>query len=146
MGEQEIQVEWVLEAPRERVFAAYVDPELIREWWGPQETTTIVDELDARAGGRWRFVVCDPDGGEAGFRGLFREVAAPERISWTFEWEGLPGRISVETVTFDDLGERTRVVSISSFPNREERDGMLEVGVEKAIGETFVRLERLLGR
>lgn len=145
-AEREIHVERVFEAPRERVFAAYTDPELIPRWWGPRGTTAVVDEMDARTGGKWRFAIRNSDGSETGFRGVFREVSPPERIVQTFEWEGLPGHVSVDTATFEDLGDRTRVVTTSIFHTPEERDGMLESGMERGMNETYSRLDELLAR
>lgn len=143
-AEREIRVERTFDAPRERVFAAYIDPELIPRWWGPFETTTIVEELDARPGGRWRFRSLGADGSEIEFRGVFRELVEPERIAMTFEWDGMPGYVSVDTATFEDLGDRTRIVSTTIFHTREERDGMLESGMEKGLNESYARLEQLL--
>ncbi len=143
-SDREIHVERIFDAPRDRVFAAYTDPALIPQWWGPRGTTTTVDEMDATTGGRWRFVMRDSDGSETGFRGVFREVVAPERIVQTFEWEGMPGHVSVDTATFEDLGERTKVVSTSVFHTPEERDGMLESGMERGLNETYERLDELL--
>lgn len=143
--EREIHVERVFEAPRERVFAAYTDPELIPKWWGPRSMTTIVEELDAKTGGMWRFRARSEDGSEIVFRGVFREVSAPERIVQTFEWDGMPGHVSVETASFEDLGDgRTRVVSDSIFHTAEERDGMIESGMESGMNETYARLDELL--
>src|SRR3954451_19130871 len=88
--DREIHVERMFDAPRERVFAAMTDPDLISQWWGPHGTTTVVDQLDARSGGSWRFVIRDSGGSEQGFRGTFREVTPPERLVLTFEWEGMP--------------------------------------------------------
>jgi uncharacterized protein YndB with AHSA1/START domain len=134
----------VFEAPRERVFAAFTDPELIPQWWGPHGTTTTVDVMDVRPGGAWRFVM---DGDEEnGFRGTYREVSPPERVVQTFEWEGMPGHVIVETVTFEDLGERTRMTNVSLFHTQEERDGMLASGMEKGLTETHERLDALLAQ
>jgi len=144
--DREIHIERVFDAPRDRVFAAYTDPALIPEWWGPRGTTTEVDEMDVRPGGSWRFVARDSDGSETAFRGTYREVVAPERIVQTFEWEGLPGHVSVETATFEDLGDRTRMVATSLFHTTEERDGMLHSGMEGGMNETFDRLDELLAR
>jgi len=144
VGDRELHVERTFEATRERVFAAYTDPELVPQWWGPRETTTIVDEMDATTGGRWRFVARNPDGSETAFRGVYREVTPPERIVQTFEWEGMPGHVSVETAVFEDLGDRTRVVSTSVFHLGEEREGMLESGMERGMNQTYDRLEELL--
>ena len=145
-SEREIRVERVFDAPRERVFAVYTDPQLIGEWWGPRGTTTIVDRMDLTTGGGWRFVVRDADGGETAFRGTYRELTPPERIVQTFEWEGMPGHVSVETATFEDLGERTRVTTLSLFHTAEERDGMLGSGMEGGLNETYARLDELLAR
>lgn len=145
-AEREIRAERVFAAPRERVFAAYVDPQLIPEWWGPHGTTTAVEEMEATAGGRWRFTIHNSDGSQTGFRGTFREVTPPERIVQTFEWDGMPGHVSVDTATFEDLGDSTRVVSTTIFHTAEERDGMLESGMEKGMNETYDRLDEVLAR
>jgi uncharacterized protein YndB with AHSA1/START domain len=145
-SDREIKSERVFDAPRDRVFAAYTDPKLIPEWWGPRNTSTVVDQMDVRAGGSWRFVVRNDDGSETAFRGTYREISAPERIVQTFEWEGMPGYVSVETATFEDLGDRTKVTSLALFHTSEERDGMLESGMESGMNETYARLDELLAR
>jgi uncharacterized protein YndB with AHSA1/START domain len=144
--EREIHIERVLDAPRDRVFAVYTDPELIPEWWGPRDTPVIVDRMDVRPGGDWRFVVRSADGGETGFRGTYREITPPERIVQTFEWEGMPGHVCVETVTFEELGDRTKVTTTSLFHTTEERDGMLASGMERGLNETYARLDEVLAR
>ena len=145
-GDRQFLVERVFDAPRDRVFAVYTDPELIPEWWGPRGTTAIVDRMDARTGGDWRFVVRNEDGSETAFRGTYREVTAPERIVQTFEWEGMPGYVSLETATFEDLGDRTKVTTVSVFHHPEERDGMLDSGMEHGMNDTFTRLDEVLER
>ncbi len=143
-AEREIHIERVFDAPRDRVFDAFTDPELIPEWWGPRDTTTVVDQMDVRPGGSWRCIMRDSDGSETGFRGTYREVTPPERIVQTFEWEGMPGHVSVDTATFEDLGDRTKVISTSIFHTTEERDGMLDSGMERGLNETYARLDELL--
>ena len=145
-SEREIRLEREFDAPRERVFAVMIDPALISEWWGPRGTTTTVDEMDVRPGGAWRYVVRNQDGSETAFRGIYREIAAPERIVQTFEWEGMPGYVSVDSAVLEDLGERTRLVTTSLFHTIEERDGMLASGMEGGAGDTYNRLEELLAR
>jgi uncharacterized protein YndB with AHSA1/START domain len=144
--DREIHIERVFDAPRERVFAAYTDPELIPAWWGPEGITTIVDRMDVKAGGAWRFVCRDGDGREDGFRGTYREVSPPERIVQTFEWEGMPGHVAVETAVFEDLGDRTKVTTTSLFHTTEERDGMLSSGMEGGVNQSYARLDALLAR
>ena len=146
-AEREIRIEREFDAPRDQVFAAMLEPELIPEWWGPRGTTTRVDYMDPKTGGRWRFVSQDCDGNEApAFLGAYREVTAPERIVQTFEWEGMPGHVSVETAVFEDLGDRTRMVVTSVFHTTQERDGMLGSGMEGGLNDTYDRFDELLGR
>ena len=144
--DREIRIERVFDAPRDRVFATFTDPELIPEWWGPHGTTTVVDRMDVRTGGSWRFVISNSDGSETGFRGTYREVTPPERVVQTFEWEGMPGHVSVDTATFEDLGERTKVTTVSLFHTSEERDGMIASGMERGLNETYARLDEVLAR
>jgi uncharacterized protein YndB with AHSA1/START domain len=144
-AEREIVSERVFDAPRDRVYAGYTDPSLIPQWWGPRRMTTTVDRMDVRAGGAWRFLARDPSGQEQGFRGIYREVTPPERLVQTFEWEGMPGHVIVETATFEDLGDgRTRVKTSSLFHTTEERDGMLASGMENGLTESHERLAELL--
>jgi uncharacterized protein YndB with AHSA1/START domain/DNA-binding transcriptional ArsR family regulator len=144
--DREIHIERVFAAPRDRVFAVYTDPQLIPEWWGPRDLPATVDHMDVRHGGTWRFVTRDADGSETGFRGTYREITPPERIVQTFEWEGMPGHVSVETTTFEDLGDRTKVTTTSLFHTTAERDGMLSSGMERGLNETYARLDELLAR
>jgi uncharacterized protein YndB with AHSA1/START domain len=145
-ADREIHIERVFDAPRDRVFAVYTDPALIPEWWGPRGTTAIVEEMDVRTGGSWRFRIRNGDGTETGFRGRYREVTPPERIVQTFEWDGMPGYVSVETATFEDLGDRTKVTTVSLFHTGEERDGMIGSGMEGGLQETYARLDEVLAR
>src|SRR5690606_13620909 len=98
--------------------------------WGQRRSTTIVDKLDARPGGAWRFVERDGEGNEYGFHGEFREIVPPERITWTFEFEGMPGHVVTDTITFEDQGGKTLVKTTSLFASVEDRDGMLSSGME----------------
>ena len=145
-SDREIHIERIFDAPRDRVFAVYTDPELIPEWWGPRGTTAEVVEMDVRTGGDYRFVMHSSDGSTTGFRGTYREVSPPERIVQTFEWDGMPGYVSVETATFEDLGDRTKVTTTSLFYTTEERDGMLGSGMEQGLNETYARLDELLAK
>jgi uncharacterized protein YndB with AHSA1/START domain len=142
-SDREIVAERIFDAPRERVFAAYTDPKLIPEWWGPRGVTTTIDKMDVRPGGEWRFVCRDPEG-ETAFRGAYREISPPERISESFEWEGMLGHVLVESAAFEDLGDRTKVTTTLLFHATEERDGMLSSGMESGMSESHDRLAELL--
>jgi uncharacterized protein YndB with AHSA1/START domain len=95
-------------------------------------------------GGHWRFVEHAPKGVH-GFEGRFRDVTPPERLSMTFEWDGMPGYVIIENVELEELGkDRTRVVNVSQFYSTEERDGMLASGMEGGLNESYAALDRLL--
>lgn len=144
-SDREIHVERIFDAPRERVWAAYTDPEAVAQWWGPRKYTAVLEEFDVRPGGAWRVKHTGPDGDEHRFRGVYREVAPPQRLAMTFEWDGMPGHVCLETNTFEDLGDgRTKLSSTTIFYATEERDAMLESGMEEGMNESFERLDELL--
>ena len=143
-SDREIGMTRVFNAPRELVYQAHTDPNQIPRWWGPRRMTTTVDTLDVRPGGAWRFFQRDPEGNEYGFRGEFREVAPPERLVYTFEFEGMPGHILVETITFEEHDGKTTVSTTSVFDSIEDRDGMLESGMESGAIESWDRLAELV--
>ena len=145
-SDREIAMTRVFDAPRELVWKAHTDPNLVPQWWGRHIDTTIVDQMDLRPGGAWRFVTRGADGSEDAFRGEYREIVPQERLVQTFEWEGLPGHISVETLTLEDLGGKTRVTTVSRFDSVEDRDGMLQSGMEEGARETWDRLAELLAQ
>jgi len=142
---QEIRINTTYNAPRELVFKAYTDPDLIPQWWGPKNLTTEVDKLDARPGGQWRFLNRDAEGNVYAFRGVFHDVVPSDRIVQTFEWEGMPGHVTLETAVFEDLGGgKTRVAAQSVFQSVEDRDGMAASGMEVGVNDGFERMSELL--
>ncbi len=144
-SDREIVMTRVFEAPRELVFEAHSSCEHMSRWWGPRKYTLTVCEMNFRPGGAYRFVQRGPDGEEHGFRGEFREIVPPARIVWTFEYEGMPGHVSVDTLTLEDLGGgKTKLIAHSLFDSVEVRDGMLQSGMEEGASETWDRLEEHL--
>lgn len=141
-GEREIVMSRTFGAPRDLVWTALTCPQHIRRWWGGGGAMTVC-EHDFRVGGGYRFVVSGPRG-EHGFRGDFLEIAPTERIVQTFEWEGLPGHISRETVSLEEQGGQTTMTILCVFDTPEDRDGMLASGMEDGAGESYNRLEELL--
>jgi uncharacterized protein YndB with AHSA1/START domain len=139
-SDREIVVTRVFDAPRELVFRAYTDPDAIPHWWGPRRLTTTVDKMDVRPGGVWRFVHHDADGTEYAFNGVYREVVPPERLISTFEFEGMPGHISVDTLALEEHDGKTTLTTTSLFETPEDRDGMLKSGMESGMRETLDRL------
>ena len=142
-NDREIHIERVFDAPRDRVWRAFTEPELLAQWWG-RGNKLVIERFELKAGGHWRFVEHGPDGVH-GFEGRFREVTPKERMVWTFEWDGMPGYPSVDTVTFEDLGDgRTKVISKALFFTTEERDGMVQSGMEQGLNQSYAALDALL--
>ena len=146
-GKQEIIMTREFDAPRELVFKAYTDPKLYVQWLGPRKYKMILEKFEPRDGGSWRFIHKDKDGNEFGFHGVHHEIAPPERIIQTFEFEGLPekGHVTLETARFEALpGNRTRVTSQSVFQSVTDRDGMLQSGMEEGLNDSYNRLDEVL--
>jgi uncharacterized protein YndB with AHSA1/START domain len=142
-GEREIRTERTFNAPRDRVWRAMTEPELLAQWWG-RGNKLVIERLELERGGHWRFVE-HSDQGVYGFEGRFREVTPPERMVQTFEWDGMPGYPMVMTLTLEDLGDgRTRLVSTTLCFTGEERDGMLGSGMEGGMNESYAALDRVL--
>lgn len=145
-GKQEITVTSIIDAPRDLVFKAYTDPNAIPQWWGPRGLTTVVDQMDVRPGGIWRFVHRDAEGNEYGFHGVYHDVMSPERIISTFEFEGMPGHVLLSTMTFEEQDGKTKLTDASVFQSVEDRDGMLQSGMEGGASESMERLNEYLAK
>ena len=144
-GDLEFVTTRVFDAPRELVFEAHSSCEHMMKWWGPRRLENVSCEIDFRPGGKWRIVQRDQSGGpEFGFRGEFREIVPPERITWTFEFEPMAGHISVQTATFEEHDGKTTLTAVARFDTKEDRDGMLESGMEEGAAETYDRLDEYL--
>jgi uncharacterized protein YndB with AHSA1/START domain len=134
------------DAPRDLVFRAYADPELLVQWLGPRDLTMTVDEYDVRDGGKWRYISKDAQGNEYGFHGVFHGTPSPDGIVQTFEFEGTPGHISLDTFTLEEQDGKTLMRSVSSFQSVEDRDAMVASGMERGVYDSYERLTELLAR
>jgi len=144
-GRHDVVITRVFDAPRDLVYRVVTDPEQVPHWWGPEGGRTVVDEMDVRPGGRWRYVDTDDDGNEYAFHGIYHQVTPPECLVYTFEFEGMPGHVMMETITFEDLGDgRTRLVDLGVFQSVEDRDGMVASGMESGARESMDRLAAVL--
>ena len=143
-SDREIVTTHVFDAPRDLVWRTWTDPKLIPRWWGPKKYTTTVLKMDLRQGGTWRFVQRDDDGNEYGFHGEYREVVPPERIVDTFEFEGMPGHILVESTVFEEIGQKTKVTQKALFATVEDLEGMVASGMEEGARETIERFTELV--
>ena len=123
----ELTVTRIFNAPRERVFKAWTDPKLAVQWWGPKFFPATFLEMDVRVGGAWRGKLRSvADGSVLSHRGVFREIVEPSLLSFTFAWdeEGERGLETLVTLTFDDLGGKTRfTLHQTPFQSDSERDG-----------------------
>jgi uncharacterized protein YndB with AHSA1/START domain len=113
-------------------------------WWGPRKYEVVGCEIDFRRGGKWRIVHRGPDGEEYGFHGEYRDIVPPERIVWTFEFEGVPGSVSVQTLTLEERDGKTTLTATSLYDTVEERDGTLQSGMVEGATETLGRLDEYL--
>lgn len=143
-GKQEIIVTRRYNAPREVIYKLVTDPKLIPEWWGPRELTTNVERMEVRPGGQWRFIQRDPQGNIFAFHGVYHEAKAPERLVYTMEWEGMPGHVLLDIERFEERDGQTICTSRSIFETVEDRDGMLQQGMEDGTRVVTERINELL--
>jgi uncharacterized protein YndB with AHSA1/START domain len=141
-SDTEIRIEREFDAPRELVWEAYTDPEMVAEWLGPRDSSRPEITMDLRTGGSYRW-----DFGEYKFFGDFREVVPQERIVTTFDWETSERQPSVDHAEFEDLGDgRTRIVIMSTFASKEDRDAMIADGMERGVRDGYSKMDELLER
>ena len=145
-GRQEVVITRTFDAPRDLVYKTITDPALVPEWWGPAYLETTVKEMDVRHGGTWRYIQRAPDGTEHGFRGVYHEVYPNEGIIQTFEYEGIPGHVALETLWLEEIDGKTRYIGTSVFQTLEDRDGMVASGMESGAREMMDRLAELLAK
>ncbi|HEX2074993.1 MAG TPA: SRPBCC family protein [Geodermatophilus sp.] len=132
------------DAPREKVFRAHTDPDLLVRWYGPRDLELRIDHFDCRTGGAYRFRHLG-DGQEYRFFGSFHEVRPADLIVQTFTFEGEPDGVALERLVFEDLGDgRTRLTSTSLVDSFEGRDAFLSSGMEVGVREMYERLDELM--
>jgi uncharacterized protein YndB with AHSA1/START domain len=144
-GKQELFMIREFDAPKELVYRAFTEPELMIQWLGHQGKTLHIDSYENRSGGSWRFIDRS-EKGEFAFHGVMHEVLPNERLIRTFEIEGLPetGHVSLEIATFESLSkDRTKLTLHSIFRSTADRDGMIKAGVEQGAKEHHRRLDEL---
>ncbi|MDP2343508.1 MAG: SRPBCC family protein [Deltaproteobacteria bacterium] len=147
-ADREIVISRTFNAPPRIVFDAWTRPELVKRWWAPSSHCVVVVGCDAdvRVGGKYRYVLRKEDGGDdIAFSGLYREVTPHSRLvySQVFEPMADAGEALI-TVTFEDLGTKTRLVSQELYPSQDVRDGVLASGMEHGMRETMDQLDVLV--
>lgn len=147
-GVQELFITREFDAPRELVYKAHIDPKLYVQWLGPHGYEMILETFEPVSGGKYRYIHKDKDGNEYGFHGTFHEMSE-ELMIQTFEFEGLPerGHVVLDTMKLEELPDnRTRVTIQSVYQSVEDRDGMVQSGMEKGVREGYERLDELLAK
>jgi len=140
-----IEIVREFDAPVEAVFRAHREPELVRQWLGPQGYEMDIERWDFTSQGGYRYVHRTPDGEAWAFNGTFHSVRENEFAVQTFEFEGMPDVVAIETIAFEDLGDgRTRLRIHSTYPAVEARDGMVASGMETGLREGYERLDALV--
>jgi uncharacterized protein YndB with AHSA1/START domain len=142
----DLYFERTFDAPREAVWKAFTDPQLVPRWWGQHGTTTTVVEMDVRPGGKWRYISSAPDRDDIAFYGEYLEVNPPAGYKWTFmfDLEGVGPTGGPETFILEEVDGRTKVTSIGHMGSPEEIDQALATGMVGGALETWDRLETLL--
>jgi uncharacterized protein YndB with AHSA1/START domain len=135
----------VFNASPAQLWRIYTNPEFIPRWWGSRSSTTVIDAMDFRVGGHWRFVSKDAEGNEYVFRGEYVAVDAPTKLVQTFEFEMMPGHVTTDTYLFESLPDgRTKLTNSSSYASLEDLEGMLKSGMEEGGNESWDRLEEVI--
>jgi uncharacterized protein YndB with AHSA1/START domain len=132
------------DAPLELVRRAWTDPDLVKQWLGPRKYEMVIERWEPRAGGTYRYIHRDEAGNEFGFHGVFHSND-PDNMVQTFEFEGMPGHVSLDKLSLEDLGGgKTRAQIHSVYQSLEDRDGMVQAGMGDGVSEGFERLDELL--
>jgi uncharacterized protein YndB with AHSA1/START domain len=132
------------DAPRDLLFRAHTDPELLVQWLGPRRLTMVIDRYDVEDGGKWRYIHRDQDGTEYGFHGVFHGTPSSDGLVQTFEFEGAPGHVSLDWLTFEERDGRTVLHGHSVFQSVQARDAMVQSGMEGGLSEAYERLDELI--
>src|SRR5689334_11755605 len=141
--DREIAMTRVFDAPRAMVWDAFTRPELLKRWFGPRGWSLIVCDVDLRVGGGFRFVLRGPDGRDMGMRGVYREIAPPERSVHIESFDDYPGESKV-TAVFVEEGGKTIMTATVLYPSKEVRDIVIKTGMEHGAAESYDKLAEML--
>lgn len=145
-GRQDLFITREFAAPRELVYKAHIDPKLYVQWLGPHGSEMILETFEPVSGGKYRYIHKDKDGNEYGFHGTFHAVEL-ENMVQTFEFEGYPGHVSLDSITLEELpGSRTKITVHSVFQSVADRNDMIQNGMEKGMSEGYERLDEIFAQ
>jgi uncharacterized protein YndB with AHSA1/START domain len=145
-GDTQIHVTRDFNAPKDLVYRALTEPDLIRRWWNAKRGEVTICDVDLRVGGDWRYVMVTPDGTEVAFHGTYRDVVPNERLVYTevFEMPGISDDdATVNTVTLEEQGGRTTMTSITECHVAETRDMIIATGMEAGMQDAYDLLEEV---
>ena len=139
-----IDISREFDAPVAAVFRAHAEPDLLKQWMGPNGYEMDIDHFDFTSGGGYRYIHRNPTGEEYAFNGVFHVVRENDFAIQTFEFDGFPDVVSIESLTFEDLGAgRTRLRAHAVYPTVEARDGMVASNMEVGVTEGYERLDKV---
>jgi uncharacterized protein YndB with AHSA1/START domain len=141
--DREVVLTRVFDAPRHLVFDAFTKPELLKRWFGPHGWSLVICEVDLRVGGGFRFVLRGPDGRDMGMRGVYREIAPPDRSVHMESFDDFPGESQVTTV-LTELDGKTTLTATVLYASKEVRDAVIQSGMEHGAAESYDKLAELL--
>lgn len=139
-----VDISRTFKASPDLLFRAHSEPDLLVRWLGPRRFTMIVDHYECRDGGSWRYIHRDADGNEYGFHGVFHGAQSPDGMTQTFEFEGAPGHVSLDRLTFEERGDETVLHVHTVFQTVEARDAMVASGMESGMNDGYARLDELV--
>jgi uncharacterized protein YndB with AHSA1/START domain len=145
-GSLAIEVTRRFAAPPELLLRAHTEADLLAQWLGPGDKSMTIERFEPRHGGGYRYAHRDDDGSEYWFRGVYHGDPTREGMIFTFEWEGLPGHVAMETVRFEEQEGGTLLRQLAVFQSVEDRDGMMASGMERGVNDSMEKLAALLAR
>jgi uncharacterized protein YndB with AHSA1/START domain len=143
-SDREILMTRKFDAPREVVWECITDPNLIPKWWGFRADATEVKKMDVRPGGKWQYITHTSGGEDVDFHGTYREVVAPEKLVYTFLFGDMPEGDGFVEITLVEENGVTELRDRGVFTSKEERDAVIESGMESGARETYERLAELI--
>jgi uncharacterized protein YndB with AHSA1/START domain len=149
-SDRELVIVRIIDAPREKVFKAWTDPEIMKQWFTPKPWTTSHVETDVRPGGASFVIMKDPEGKEYPNRGVYLEVVENERLVFTdafvSAWEPSDKPFMVGSLTFEDEGGKTRYTARALHWTVADRDRHAEMGFEEGWGKCADQLEEVAAK
>jgi uncharacterized protein YndB with AHSA1/START domain len=147
-SDRELVLTRIIDAPRAKVFKAWTDPELLKQWFAPLPYTTPVAELDVRPGGANLIVMRDPQGNDLPNRGVYLEVVENERLvftdAYTKAWEPSRKPFMTVIITFEDEGGKTRYTARVQHWTAADRETHEKMGFHRGWGQCTDQLAALV--